>query len=48
VADEFAEIEKVLLVGGLLGKIGSGPFDDERGGRHATAMRAEDGFRGKG
>ena len=48
VADQIAEIEKVLLVGGSLGKISSRPFDNEFGRRHSTAMPAEESFCGKG
>jgi hypothetical protein len=38
VADQFAEVEKVLLVGGALGEIGGSPFGNESGRRHAAAI----------
>jgi hypothetical protein len=48
VADQFAEVEEMLLVGGALGEIGGSPFGDESGRRHATVMSTEGRFFGKG
>jgi hypothetical protein len=48
VADQFAEVEKVLLIGGAFGEISGRPFGDESGRRHATAMPADGRFCGKG
>ena len=47
-AQQFAEVEKMLLIGGALGEIGSSPFVNESGRRHAGAIRTEGRFCGKG